>query len=234
MSGRPPLVIHVPHASLWIPDALRDQFTISADALASEARLSADLHTDLLARAAWPQARIVSAEVSRVVVDVERYEDDAQEVMAGVGRGVVYRCDRLGWPMRRPLDRAEREALLDRFYRPHWRHLREAARDAVLIDLHSYPRDRWPIEPPSDGSRPEIDLGFEPGLSPDAWVAELTAHFEARGYRVGHNTPYAGVIDAGARAAVMVEIRRDVVGTPGDGQWTRLVSALAAMPMPAL
>lgn len=41
------------------------------------------------------------------------------------------------------------------------------------------------------------------------------------------------MIDAGARAAVMIEIRRDIMGTPEDGdRWTRLVSALATMPMP--
>jgi hypothetical protein len=46
---------------------------------------------------------------------------------------------------------------------------------------------------------------------------------------VGHNTPYNGVIDAGADAAVMIEIRRDLVG-----DWVRLIRTLSAMPMPSV
>jgi hypothetical protein len=49
---------------------------------------------------------------------------------------------------------------------------------------------------------------------------------------VGHNTPYVGVIDAGAKAAVMIEIRRDIVGLPGvDPKWQRLIAALSTMPI---
>jgi predicted N-formylglutamate amidohydrolase len=51
-------------------------------------------------------------------------------------------------------------------------------------------------------------------------------------YEVGHNTPYVGVIDAGAKAAVMIEIRRDVVGAPsGDPKWQRIIAALSTMPI---
>ena len=165
---------------------------ISGDELEIEARLSADLHTDRLARTAWPGAPIVSAEVSRVVLDVERDADDAQEVMAPAGRGMTYRCDRLARPMRKTLDRGARDALLNRYYRPQWRRLRDAAGDAVLIDLHSYPRDPWPIEPDPDAARPEIDLESSPDLTPRSWVTDLAVHFTACGYGVGHKTPWAG------------------------------------------
>ena len=70
------------------------------------------------------------------------------------------------------------------------------------------------------------------GLTPPAWVEALTEHFRQHGYEVGHNTPYVGVIDAGAKAAVMIEIRRDVVGAPsGDPKWQRLIAALSTMPI---
>jgi predicted N-formylglutamate amidohydrolase len=61
----------------------------------------------------------------------------------------------------------------------------------------------------------------------------LSHHFRQQGYDVGHNTPYAGVIDAGAQAAVMIEIRRDVVGQPSatDSKWQRLISALSTAPL---
>jgi N-formylglutamate deformylase len=225
------LVIHVPHASLAIPREVRDQFIVSDEDLAAEALASADLHTDLLAREAWPGATIIEAEVSRLVLDVERYPDDAMEVMAGAGRGMIYASRHDGSPLRRPISGAERAALQSRYYDPHWARLRAAAAGGVLIDLHSYPARKWAVEPDGDHARPEIDLGVAEGLTPPTWTAAARGCFEAAGYEVALNTPYSGVIDAGARAAMMIEIRRDMIGTPGDGTWRRLVAALRALPL---
>lgn len=227
------LVIHVPHASTTIPPAVRDQFTLSAQALAAEARLSADLLTDELARAAWPSATIVEAGVSRLVVDVERYADDRDEPMAAVGRGMIYSRTRSGQPLRRDLSAGERAALQAAWYDPHWQRLRAAAGARIMIDLHSYPKSAWKVEPHPRAARPEIDLGTTGSFTPDSWVTALQAHFATSGYDVGLNTPYAGVVDAGAAAAVMIEIRRDVIGPlPHGPGWERLRSCLARLPMP--
>jgi N-formylglutamate deformylase len=165
-------------------------------------------------------------------VDVERYDDDSLEEMSEVGRGVMYTCDHLMRPIRRPMIGSRREELLERYYRQHWNRLRLEAADSVLVDLHTYPASPWPIERHAGGARPEIDIGFTEGLTPPSWVDVLTQHFGKNGYEVGHNTPYVGVIDAGASAAVMIEIRRDIVGQPGaDPKWLRLISALSTMPI---
>ena len=228
----PKLLIHVPHASTYIPNDVWPEFLIGREAIESEAHTSADLFTDLMAREAWPTAEIIEASVSRIVVDVERYDDDMREEMAEVGRGVIYTCDHRGRQIRCAVSPDRRVELLDRYYWPHWERLRSAAVGATLVDLHTYPAEPWPIERHAEGARPEIDIGFSQGLAPKAWVNALTAHFGGLGYDVDHNTPYAGVIDAGAKAAVMIEIRRDVVGTPGqDPKWLRLVEALKAMPL---
>ena len=224
--------IHVPHASTTIPQELRGDFSITHDELDLEARVSADLYSDLLAKEAWPDANIVSAHVSRIVVDVERYRDDEMEEMSKVGRGVIYKCDHTGREMRNVITHEKREKLLNDFYYPHWERLRAAAKDNILIDLHTYPLKPWVIELHSSGERPEIDLGFSKDLTPMRWVDNLTTHFKNMGYSVGHNTPYFGVINAGATASIMIEIRRDVVGVPGtDPVWKRLVTTLSKMPM---
>ena len=226
------ICIHVPHASTAIPDELRNDFLVKQDELDAEARISADLYTDLLAKEAWQNAHIVDAKVSRIVVDVERYPDDAQEETTKVGRGVIYECDHKGQTIRNVITNDKRAKLLNDFYYPHWEWLRAAAKDKILIDLHTYPLKPWVVELPSSGARPEIDIGFSAGLTPMRWVNNLTAHFKNMGYTVGHNTPYVGVIDAGANASVMIEIRRDIVGVPGaDPVWQRLVNALSKMPM---
>jgi N-formylglutamate amidohydrolase len=226
------LVVHVPHSSLAIPDDVWSEFLVPRAAVEAEALASADLYTSEMARQAWPVADTVEAEVSRVVVDVERYDDDNQEEMADVGRGVFYTCDHKMRPIRDVLSKSRRDELLDRYYRPHWTRLRSAAKDAVLIDLHTYPAEPWPIERHAAGQRPEIDIGFSEGLTPISWAVAMTEHFRLHGYEVGHNSPYAGVIDAGAMSAVMIEIRRDVVGVPRhDPKWCRLIDALRAMPL---
>lgn len=197
-------------------------------------RLAAGLHTDSLARQASPDAEIVAAAVSRVLVDVERYEDDAREEMSRVGRGVLYTDDRFGQPLGRVITAEDRAELLAGFYHPHWERLRQVAAGAVLIDLHSYPLEPWPIEPQPAAERPEIDLGTSPGLTPPQWVTALRAHFTRLGFTVAENAPYAGVIDAGAAAAVMIEIRRDMLGEgPGSAAWNRILNALSTMPVPS-
>ena len=228
------LVVHVPHASTAIPADVWSEFLASRSDVEAEALASADLYTGEMARQAWPHARIVEAEVSRIVVDVERYDDDSREEMAEVGRGVLYTHDHLQTAIRKSLCQARRDELLDLYYRPHWENLRAHAAGAILIDLHTYPAVPWPIERHAEGPRPEIDIGFTEGLTPASWTAALSRHFKQHGYEVGHNTPYVGVIDAGASAAVMIEIRRDIVGQPGaDPKWQRLIAALSTMPVEA-
>jgi N-formylglutamate amidohydrolase len=227
------MLIHVPHASTFIPEDVWREFLVPKDQVVAESLASADLYTDEMARQAWPQAKIVQAQVSRIVVDVERYDDDTKEEMAAVGRGALYTHDHNQMRIRESLSEQRREELLARYYRPHWQELRAQAAGATLIDLHTYPAEPWSIERHAQGPRPEIDIGFTEGLTPPSWVSALSQHFHQQGYDVGHNTPYAGVIDAGAKAAVMIEIRRDVVGLPSatDTKWQRLISALSTAPL---
>lgn len=79
------LIVHVPRASTFIPDDVWSEFLVPRDQVEADAAASADLYTDEVARQAWPQSKIIQAEVSRIVVDVERYDDDSQEEMAAVG-----------------------------------------------------------------------------------------------------------------------------------------------------
>jgi len=226
------LVVHVPHASTYIPEDAWPEFLVARQLVEDEAFTSADLDTDLMARQAWLGAEIVEAAVSRIVVDVERYDDDGQEEMAEVGRGAIYTHDHRQVRIRKNLPQSRRAELLAAYYAPHWSRLRKVAQGATLVDLHTYPKEPWSIERHTGRARPEIDIGFTDGLASVEWIVALTDHFSAAGYEVGHNSPYSGVIDAGARQAVMIEIRRDVVGTPGDNpKWLRLISALKTMPI---
>ena len=95
------ICIHVPHALKVIPKELCGDFSITQDELEAEARISVDLYSDLLAKEAWPNAHLVEAKVSRIVIDVER--------------GVLYECDHRGHPIRYVITSEKREKLLSYF-----------------------------------------------------------------------------------------------------------------------
>ena len=61
------LVVHVPHASIAIPDDIWPEFLIDPDRANQEAMVSADLYTELMAREAWPNAEIIESQVSRII-----------------------------------------------------------------------------------------------------------------------------------------------------------------------
>ena len=96
-----PIVGHVPHASLRIPPGERGGILLDDDALAAELLRLTDRHTDRLF--AWIRdlgGSLFVNRVSRLVVDPERFPDDAREPMARVGQGAVYTRTADGDPLR--------------------------------------------------------------------------------------------------------------------------------------
>lgn len=221
----PPWVIfHVPHDSTVIPTEVRDQFVLNDKDLFREIIKMTDHHTyDLIARF-FPTSQIVKFPVSRLVVDVERFESDCDEHMAARGMGVIYKSTHELKPLRRPLLTDEREYLLSNWYRPHHESLTGAVdkalnefRRALVIDVHSFPSLPLPYETDLTAYRPEICIGSDSYHSPAEGVHELLSCFELEGFEVDINTPFAGAIVPAKHfrkvervQAVMIEVRRDL------------------------
>lgn len=193
------LVIHIPHASTVIPADVRPQLVVDDERLAEEVRLMTDHLTDALF--AMEGAQAVAAPVSRLVVDVERFEQDEREVMAAREMGVVYERCAHGEPLRRPVTAAERAALLDRWHRPHHRRLAGAVRRTLeehrrclVIDAHSFPSVPLPYESDQDPDRPDICLGTDAFHTPN-WLGRLATRLLRReGWMVAMNRPFAGAL----------------------------------------
>jgi len=216
-----PLLLHVPHASCLIPPADRADFLLGDDELATESLRLVDAHTDALFGAdVWPGA-VLAAKVSRLVVDVERFADDAREPCARVGMGATYVRTAAGRPLR-DLSPAHREALLESYYAPHHAAADRLAGErlartgrCLVLDAHSYPTVPLPTEVVAD--RPEIGLGTD-GRHTRPELRDLAAaFFRARGYQVAVDAPFTGAFvpnacfgrDARCQA-IMVEVRRDL------------------------
>jgi N-formylglutamate amidohydrolase len=197
-------VIHLPHASREIPADLRPTFLLDDAALERELDRMTDHYTDELFAVPATVAATVRFPVSRLVVDPERFEDDAREPMAQRGQGVVYTLTSDGRPLRHPPTPCEREALLDRFYRPHHARLTERVAAALaahglalIVDAHSFPDQPLPMELDQRPDRPDICIGTDPFHTPAAVVERLAAACDALGWSVQVDAPYAGAMVPG-------------------------------------
>lgn len=216
------VILHVPHDSTDIPDWVRPQFRLNDEGLADELLRMTDHHTLQLFTGGRQMAQVVRANVSRLVVDVERFEDDSQEPMAGRGMGVIYTATSQGDPLRRPITDAEREELLHLHYHPHHAALTEAV-DAVLdkyslclvLDCHSFPSVPLPCNEVQDPERTDICIGTDDFHTPDQVRQAFVREIEEAGFSIEVNTPFAGAMVPLKHyrtdrrvVAVMVEVNR--------------------------
>ena len=224
MTDLPPWVLlHVPHDSTHIPEEVRHQFALSNSDLERELLLMTDHHTfDLFARDV-PKAQVIRAPVSRLVLDVERFEEDAREPMAVCGMGAVYMKTHNGRLLRHEMRDQQREKLLDEWYRPHHAALTSAVEKAlkdfgrvVVIDCHSFPSHPLPYEVDQTPTRPQICIGTDGFHTPERLATALLDTFAGEGWTVGLNAPFSGALVPSRYfgldkrvAGLMVEVRRD-------------------------
>jgi len=219
-----PVLVHVPHAGLRIPDDVRETFVAPPEVVARDLQRSTDQETDRLWRGAVSQgATMVVNRISRLVCDVERFADDAREpAMAAAGRGAVYLATEDEQPLRRPgFTAGERQAVIDRFYTP-WQELVADECERLLerfgkcriIDAHTFPARPLGCET-DQGPRPDICLGWGRYHSPQWWREKLVDVFERAGFSVEVNRPFAGSFVPGRYfererrvRSVMVEVNR--------------------------
>jgi len=164
----PWVVLHLPHDADRIPGEVRDQFILNDEDLARELLCMTDHRTADLFGVDLASG-VARAPVSRLVVDVERFESDAEEPMAECGMAVVYSCTSALTPLRRALAVTERERLLEAYYRPHHLRLTGLVNDALadhgkalVLDAHSFPSlplpcGRWRERRPLSGFRGVAD-----------------------------------------------------------------------------
>jgi len=145
-----PAILHVPHASRAIPDTVRAGLLPSAAEVEAELDESTDTATDLIAQGAADYSTagrgrpwLAINEVSRLVIDPERFPGDA-EPMNAVGRGAVYTRTCTGTPLR-PEPAPDSQHLMDTYFHPYAATMSELVDDrlaatgaAVIIDVHSY------------------------------------------------------------------------------------------------
>jgi N-formylglutamate amidohydrolase len=179
------VILHIPHSSLVLPkEAIGDIF-IPWARLEREALETADLFADDLFDL---PAQSVQAQYSRLVCDLERFEDDGREPMAAIGQGVFYTHLTDGTEFR---GAAMREWALANVYRPHHAALTAAVDEALAQDGHCLIIDCHSFSLP--GEQPDFCIGVDEYHEPAA-VSGAKDVLAKHGCSWRLNDPYAGAI----------------------------------------
>jgi len=139
-------------------------------------------------------------EVSRLVCDVERFEDDKQEYMSKFGMGVCYIKDTEGEKLR-DLSSSEKEEILVNYYRPHHKKLADKVDEelgkkgsSLIIDCHSFPDEAYYFNSDFGAKRPDVCIGSDEFHTPKELEEKVKNFFLSKGYTVWVNRPYSGTM----------------------------------------
>ena len=227
----PWVVLHIPHDSVYIPASVRRRMPFTDTELDRELLRMTDFWTFALFGNGIPMSRTVIAPANRLVVDVERFADDAMEAMAERGMGVVYTATSDKRRLRRTPSATERKQLLNDWYAPHHRRLTDKVDEALarygralVLDCHSFASRALPYEENPDGLRPEICIGTDDFHTGDGLAESARSAFETAGFDTALNSPFAGALTPIKHyrqdkrvAALMIEVRRDLYEDESSG-----------------
>jgi N-formylglutamate amidohydrolase len=231
----PAWIIHLPHAATLVPPAARADLLLSDADLADEVLRMTDHLTDELVATALAAAPRVIFPVSRLVVDPERFPDDAEEPMSRVGMGVIYERTSHGRALRNPPGPDARRRLLETYYVPHHAALERAVATAreryghcTILDVHSFPSRALPYELDQAPDRPDICIGTDDFHTPQPLAQAFVRRFAEEGFSVAVDRPFAGTLvpmryfrrDARVMS-IMVEVNRrlyldEATGAPSE------------------
>jgi N-formylglutamate deformylase len=215
-------ILHIPYSSAVIPARYLSDYLLSEADLKAENSVMSDLFTDeLFCHRLRPSAVFP---YSRLFVDVERFKDRALEPMEARGMGALYTHGHRNQRIRQELDEARRDQIITEYYDAHHARLTSLVEETLnsrgqvlIIDCHSFPRERLPYELAEDRARPEICIGTDAFHTPDGLGKIAKAKFEDLGYSVETNFPFSGSLvpiqyyrKDSRVVSVMIEIRRDL------------------------
>ena len=213
-----PVILHAPHGGRTVPVEYQHDFLISLAEIEEEKNVMTDHFTDALVDGTNGASSVIN-DLSRLVVDIERFPDETEEMNA-VGMGVLYTHGSRRQEIRRVSADSEKN-LLNYFaaYSARFTQLVDATLEVhgrvTIIDVHSYRERELPYELHDDGYRAPLCVGSDPFHASEVllgMVAESFPELESCA-----NKPFAGAYvplkhyhrDARV-SSVMLEIRRDV------------------------
>lgn len=217
-----PIICNVPHSGTIIPEEFRGDFVLSQKDLDKEVLYMADNFTNYLyAELLYISSSIIS-KISRLVLDIERFQNEEDEPMSKVGMSALYTRTSDGEVLRNISE--ENKIALEKIYKDYHGSFTKLVHEslvkndkAIIVDCHSFPSVPRSYEPEQELNRPDICIGVDEYHTPQKFVEILQSNFEKLGYKVEINTPFTGSIvpmeyykKDKRVASVMIEVNRKI------------------------
>ena len=224
------IVLHIPHASKNIPNEYIKYFTLSKKDLQIEILKMTDHFTDELFDVSGDNIHHSKFPISRLLVDVERFEKDELEPMSKVGMGCIYEKTHDGKSLK--LVKDIKDELINKFYKKHHENFTKIVdkklmenNKVLIIDCHSFPKHTLPYELNQELDRPEICIGTDNFHTSEKLKNTFGELFEGLNFKVKYNEPFKGSIvplkfyNKEIRVqSIMIEVRRDLYMNEQSGE----------------
>lgn len=224
------IVLHIPHASKHIPNEYLKFFTLSKKDLEIEILKMTDHFTDKLFDISNDNIHQLKFPISRLLVDVERFEKDELEPMCEVGMGCVYEKTHDGKSLK--LVKDIKHELINKFYKIHHEDFAKIIdaelkqnNKVLIIDCHSFPKHPLPYELNQAMDRPQICIGTDDFHTSEKLKESFGQLFEKSNFTVKYNVPFKGSIvplkfynKEKRLQSVMIKLRRDLYMNEDTGQ----------------
>ena len=187
------ILIHIPHSSLKIPNIYWNICIKDKKYIENSNIFLSDYLTDKLIS---NKCHKLIFKYSRLFCDVEKFKDDAKEVMAKKGMGVIYTndCDNV---ITIPNNKYKRK-IIKSYYDKHHNKLDKIVTNiikkhnkCIIIDLHSY-SDELVEKLFGSNNNPDICIGIDEAYTDEKLLKFTFDYFRKKGYSVEFNKPYSG------------------------------------------
>ncbi len=221
-----PLVLHIPHSGKCIPEDVREHILLNDEHLSHELLAMTDAFTDdLFSMGVSLGGAALVNNLSRLVLDPERYVRDEEELMSSRGMGMVYlRTSDMQFLRNPDTYSAERQRLINKYLRSYNDGITRLVAYQItkfgrclILDCHSFPSKPLMYELDQEMSRPDICFGTDNFLTPPEIIDSLVSLCDFYGLSYKLNKPFAGtyvpmLYSGGDRriSSVMIEVRRDL------------------------
>lgn len=190
------LILHIPHTSVNMP--LLDGYVQDDYKIHNELIKLTDWYTDELFYSETDS--MIIAPFSRIFCDVERFENDEDEIMSKVGMDVLYESCDDGSLLRKVSPALRSRIITDYYWKHHNALLEEVDKQlkndgsCLIVDCHSYPSKPLIRDLDQTADRPDFNIGIDKYHTPQKLIDASIAYFEQRGFSIGVDWPYKGTI----------------------------------------
>lgn len=190
------LILHIPHSSTNIPSL--EGYVDDETKIENEIIKLTDWYTDELFHSDYDE--MIVTPFSRLFCDVERFENDEDEIMSKVGLGVLYERFDDDEVLRTVTPQYRKNVIRD-YYKVHHYRLTQVVTNqleqegsVLIIDCHSFPSTPLLKAIEQSNNPPDFNIGTDPFHTPTELTEIAINYLNNLGYSCGLDWPYSGTI----------------------------------------